>query len=170
MRNIYCLSALFILIGVGANGCSRETNREEPMRPASRTEEPRAAQPKAQVPVTENPQRPATETNPAAARVRAASAQAISEITRERCDRETKCNNIGHDAKGKSLKYATRAECERKLTKDISDDLSPKHCKKGIDQDQLAKCSKEIREESCNSPLDTLDRVVTCRTSALCRD
>lgn len=38
----------------------------------------------------------------------------------------------------------------------------------GVDRRALSVCLKEVRDEGCGDPLDTLARLASCRTAALC--
>ncbi|WP_438031284.1 DUF6184 family natural product biosynthesis lipoprotein [Sorangium sp. So ce233] len=42
-------------------------------------------------------------------------------------------------------------------------------CPGGIDSNELNECLQEIGNDDCNNPLDTLGRIVACRSSDLCR-
>jgi len=89
--------------------------------------------------------------------------RAISAITDERCDRDLRCNNIGPDKK-----YTSRDECVRKLTDSGYSSLGPTECRSGINQSELSQCLQSIRNEQCDSPLDTLERLAACRSGKLC--
>ncbi len=89
----------------------------------------------------------------------------IRQLSTARCDREERCKNVG-----KSRKYDSREQCLQKLDAKNQEDLGPEECTKGIEQEKLSTCLKAIQEEECNSPLDSLSRIVSCRSSALCAD
>lgn len=89
----------------------------------------------------------------------------IHALSTARCDREMRCNNVGS---GK--KYESTDECTQKLDSRGYDDLGPGECKSGIRKDKLDTCLSAIRSERCGSPLDTLTRLVSCRSAALCAD
>jgi hypothetical protein len=88
---------------------------------------------------------------------------AIRTMAQVRCEREERCNNIGVDGK-----YANREACVSKLQAEKYDDLNLSECPGGLDQKELDKCLAEIRNEDCDSPLDTLGRLTACRSSDLC--
>ena len=47
-------------------------------------------------------------------------------------------------------------------------DLRSAQCPGGISQVQLDKCVAEIKGERCSNPTDTVARVASCQTTALC--
>jgi hypothetical protein len=88
---------------------------------------------------------------------------AIEKIVAGRCAREETCKNVGVDKK-----YTNPQACTQKIKADMKDDLNPKECPRGVDEAQLNKCIDAIRKEDCNNPIDSLSRVVACRTGDLC--
>lgn len=92
-----------------------------------------------------------------------ANTTAVGRIVDARCARESSCNNIGHDKK-----YVTQEACGLKIKADMVNDLNAQECPNGIDQKELDECLAEIRAESCNNPIDTIERLATCRRSELC--
>ncbi len=100
-----------------------------------------------------------------AARVVEPNERSIAAIATERGDREQRCNRIGPDGRYESLDA-----CFRKLNDAAYDSLGPGQCRSGFDQTALTECLQAIRNEDCNSPLDTLERVAACRSSALCAE
>ena len=89
----------------------------------------------------------------------------INEISVARCDREVRCGGVGP---GDS--YETRDQCIADLNNAGYDDLDAEACPKGLDRVELDKCLSEIHAERCGAPLDTLERLVACRSATLCRD
>lgn len=89
----------------------------------------------------------------------------INEISVARCDREVRCGGVGP---GDS--YETRDQCIADLNNAGYDDLDAEACPKGLDRDELEKCLSEIHAERCGAPLDSLERLVACRSATLCRD
>jgi hypothetical protein len=135
----FALSAMFaagLVLGVG---CSKSTDREPAMRPAS------GVQPD-----------PATKVS---------TLNGINEISAARCDREVRCGGVGPDEK-----YETRDQCISDLNGAGYEDLDADACPKGLDQKELDKCLSEIASERCGAPLDTLERLVACRSAMLCKD
>jgi len=96
-------------------------------------------------------------------KVRATPNSALATLATERCDREARCKNIGAKEK-----YHTRGECMTEMQRDKRDDLNSDVCPGGIRQRELGDCLQAIREESCNSPLDSLTRLNACRAGNLC--
>jgi hypothetical protein len=89
----------------------------------------------------------------------------INEISAARCDREVRCGGVGPDET-----YATRDQCIFELNSAGYDDLDAEACPKGLDQNEVGKCLSEIAAERCGAPLDTLERLVACRSASLCKD
>jgi hypothetical protein len=87
----------------------------------------------------------------------------VEVITKERCDREERCENIGV-----GRKYATRDVCTEQVRSDNMNTLTNAACPYGIDASKLQSCLTTIREERCNNPFDTLSRYGSCTQSALC--
>jgi hypothetical protein len=87
---------------------------------------------------------------------------AIMRLATARCDREQACNNI---APGK--KYTDRDACTREATQNTRGTLRTDECP-AIDEGKLSTCLNDIRSERCGNPLDTADRVASCRKGALC--
>ena len=88
---------------------------------------------------------------------------AVGKIASARCEREVRCNNVGTKEK-----YSSRADCVTRMQDDKRDDLNDKECPAGIDKKQLATCLTAIRDEACGNPLDTISRLVACRSSNVC--
>lgn len=88
---------------------------------------------------------------------------AVERIVAARCARETACNNVGSDKH-----FVNHDVCARELRTGMGDDLRASECPRGIDAAALEKCMDAIRSESCNNPIDTIQRLATCRTGAMC--
>jgi len=88
---------------------------------------------------------------------------AVLRVVNARCARELACNNVGADKK-----FASTDVCAQKLRADMKNDLNVQDCPRGIDQKELDECLSEIRNESCNNPIDKLERLAACSTSDLC--
>lgn len=88
---------------------------------------------------------------------------AIDRIVNARCAREAACNNVGPDKR-----FASRDVCVQNVRNDLRDDLKASDCPRGIDSKELEECLEEIKNESCNNPIDTISRLAACRTSDLC--
>lgn len=112
-------------------------------------------------------ERPSTDKTTERSSTAAGSAQnesAVSSITQARCDREARCNNVGG-----GRKYESRADCVTKTRADWRDDLNARECPNGVVSSQLASCVSQIKEESCNNPVEKLESVLACRTVDLCK-
>lgn len=89
---------------------------------------------------------------------------AVEQITAARCAREERCGNIGPDEE-----YATAAVCESTVRDEWRDDLNARECRGGVVLKEFSECLGAIREESCEAPFDTLERVAACRQSDICK-
>jgi hypothetical protein len=88
---------------------------------------------------------------------------AISRITEARCGREAACGGIGKDKH-----YISRDVCTEGVHASTKNDLNSQACPGGIEQMQLDKCVATIKAESCNNPIDAIERLAACRISDLC--
>lgn len=91
--------------------------------------------------------------------------QAINSITYARCSRENSCNNIGADNK----KYPSFDACTKELQHDTGITLRADACSQGVLGDRLDGCLNDIRTERCGNPLDTIERIGSCRKGMLCK-
>lgn len=88
---------------------------------------------------------------------------AVGRLVDARCAREMSCNSVGPDKK-----YASRDVCTQKMKGDMQMDLNASECPNGIGQEDLDRCVTAIRNESCNNPIEKIERLSACRTSELC--
>jgi hypothetical protein len=155
------MAAVLLAAGASVVSCNREAKREPRMTPAS-----------AYTPI-ENKDRNPTDRNDAN-RLSLVDEGAVSDrgvgiraavgaIASARCDHEAKCNNIGADKK-----YKSADECNRSMVDTHRDALDD--CHEGVGRAQLSECLSSIRDEDCESPFQSLDRVITCRSAKLCLD
>jgi hypothetical protein len=91
------------------------------------------------------------------------SEDAITRVASARCEREVSCNNIGADGK-----YQDRDACMREVRQNTKSELRSDECPRGINGERLEQCLTEIRNEGCGNPIDTIDRMASCRRSELC--
>jgi hypothetical protein len=89
---------------------------------------------------------------------------AVASITQARCDRESRCDNVGS-----GRKYESMSACATKTRADWRDDLNARECPQGIVPGPLHSCVKQIKEESCGNPVEKLESVLACRTVDLCQ-
>jgi hypothetical protein len=134
----FALSAVAVSLFFGI-ACSKSTDPEPAMRPASRVEPA-----------------PATKVS---------TLNGINEMSEARCDREVRCGGVGPGEK-----YETRDQCIADLNSIGYEDLDADACPKGLDQKELDRCLREIATERCGAALDTLERLMACRSAMLCRD
>lgn len=90
---------------------------------------------------------------------------ALGSIAEARCEREQRCDRIGAGKRYESLQV-----CRTVVRNDLSSRLNPADCNRGIDRSELSECMAEARNEDCGNPIDTLERIVACRASDLCRN
>jgi hypothetical protein len=90
--------------------------------------------------------------------------RAIQDLSKTRCDREKNCNNLGPGRKFDS--YDT---CAREVEKDARATIRAEVCPYGISDNDLSICLRDVRNERCDNPLDTVARITTCSRSNLCR-
>jgi Family of unknown function (DUF6184) len=90
---------------------------------------------------------------------------ASRQIASARCERETRCSNIGADKK-----YASSENCEDTIRSEWAQDLNAYDCPQGVVENELNECLTAIRDEDCNSPFDTLGRVSACTAGQICAD
>lgn len=88
---------------------------------------------------------------------------AVGKLVASRCARETACNNVGPDRR-----FVDPDICTHELSERIGMDLKPSTCPRGVDAAALENCLDAIRNESCNNPVETVERLATCRTSEMC--
>jgi hypothetical protein len=93
------------------------------------------------------------------------SARSIDRITLARCEREARCNNIGHERR-----FESREDCHDRLSDRAYEFLGPAECPKGIDPAQLNECLQAIQDEGCGNVIDSIERVAVCRIDSLCAD
>lgn len=93
-----------------------------------------------------------------------AQGSAIAAITQARCEREQRCDNIGEDEK-----YASMSKCTSEIRETWRDELNTRECRGGVVQKELQECLEEVRNEDCNNPFDTLNRVLACREGDICK-
>jgi Family of unknown function (DUF6184) len=87
----------------------------------------------------------------------------VESIALARCERETRCENVGD-----GRKYANHDACMNEVRAKGDNDLTTSNCPGGINQGKLQTCLDEVRTERCSNPLDQLGRLSACRTDALC--
>jgi hypothetical protein len=88
---------------------------------------------------------------------------AIDRIVASRCTREMTCTNVGPDKH-----FTTSDSCVFEVRKRTTDDLKLSQCPDGISGSGLDRCLDAIRGESCSNPLETVGRLIACRTSDMC--
>jgi hypothetical protein len=88
---------------------------------------------------------------------------AINRIVQARCEREARCTNIGQDKK-----FSSREVCSTELMEKSRSQLNKEKCPAGVDSKELGECIRQIKEESCGNPIDTLERVAACNPMDLC--
>jgi hypothetical protein len=87
----------------------------------------------------------------------------IVSITTARCHREVNCNNVGA-----GRRYADDAACLREIGQNTRPSMLESTCHV-VDTAALKSCLDAIENEACSNPLDVLERMTSCRKSALCK-
>jgi hypothetical protein len=87
----------------------------------------------------------------------------IDRLAAARCDREVRCNNVGADNK-----YDSRDHCLSSVKASMRGELNQWDCAGGIHTQQLDECLNAIQKEDCGNPIDTVGRLVACRSGDLC--
>jgi hypothetical protein len=100
-----------------------------------------------------------------AARTTGENDRTVLAITEQRCKRESYCNNIGP---GKS--YSSLYDCRSQINAKGYESLNDKACPRGVDRNALTTCLHSIEAEDCGNPIDSLERLVDCRSGKLCAD
>ena len=88
---------------------------------------------------------------------------AAEQIAEARCARESHCGNVGKDKT-----YSSGNDCNARIQSDWRDDLNARACPGGINQRELDECLQQVREESCDSPFDSLARITECTQAQIC--
>jgi uncharacterized protein DUF6184 len=105
-------------------------------------------------------------TTPAMQRAaRTQTAAATASLAQARCEREQRCNDIGENKK-----YSSNEDCLTRVRNDWRGDLNAKECPAGVNQVRLDQCLTSVKQEECGHPFETLDRLATCRSGAMCED
>jgi hypothetical protein len=89
---------------------------------------------------------------------------AVDSIVAARCDREERCANIGA-----GRRYESKDACMSSTRSSQSRDLNFTACPSGVDEKELSECLEHILKDECNSPLDHISRIASCRTMDICR-
>ncbi|MFT3923605.1 MAG: DUF6184 family natural product biosynthesis lipoprotein [Myxococcales bacterium] len=90
---------------------------------------------------------------------------AVRSIADARCEREARCGNIGADQD-----YADKDICEEKIRAEWNDDLNKYECPNGVVQAELDECLRDIKQEDCGNPFDSLARMISCNSGDICDD
>lgn len=169
MKSQYALSALTILSLSFLGACDKTANERQEEAAEERVdqrEELRDKAEEAKINANTAEERPSTNepsTNAATAK-KGLQAATVKQIADARCAREQKCGNLGTDKD-----YASAEVCQAKITEKWSDELNAYECPGGVVQKELGECLEEIKNEDCDSPFDTLGRIVACRSSDICK-
>lgn len=89
--------------------------------------------------------------------------EALSRLTKARCERETTCGRIG-----RGQFFPDGGACERDLRARANADLLARECPRGIHERQLEDCLYEVRREACGNPRHTAERIDVCADGMLC--
>lgn len=175
MYSVYSPRMIIAALGVGllVGACERTDNTVRPTPEAERTatnaaREARIASQEAARAAEHAAEAARQAATPAPAAVPAATmafSDALGSIAEARCEREQRCDHIGMGKRYESVQV-----CRTVVRNDLSSRLNPADCNRGIDRSELSECVTEARNEACGNPVDTLERIVACRASDLCRN
>ncbi len=90
--------------------------------------------------------------------------EALHDIAQTRCEREQRCGQVG-----RGRRHNTAQACRARVVSDTSSDVDALVCQSGVGRRELDECRREIRDQDCSVPLDSIARVTACRTTDLCR-
>ena len=101
------------------------------------------------------------------ARPQTAAAQpgASARIAHALCNQRQRCREIGP-----SQRWETHPACMSDVLGRRAGALDAESCPGGIDEAELAECIRAIEDEDCGDLTESLERVVACRTSDICRN
>jgi hypothetical protein len=88
---------------------------------------------------------------------------AAEQIAQSRCEREQQCGKIGKDQT-----FSSTQDCLARIRNDWKDELNARECPGGVNQKELNECLKQVSEEACANPFDTLARVTECTSAQIC--
>jgi len=140
-----------MVVGAGlvavASGCSKESESEPPLMPASGPYVPRSDY------TTPPPVVPGVEGREGA----------IFDLTRARCDFEWRCLNVGIDRR-----YSHLDACKYEFNTMGYNELSEDRCAAGVDRTKLQRCVQSFERLSCEQSVTDLGDVPNCDPSDLC--
>lgn len=89
--------------------------------------------------------------------------RAVHAIAKARCERESRCENVGTDKS-----YPSLEGCRDKIEHEWAGDLNKYECPHGIVSAELEECLTDVRAEECGNPFDTLSRIAQCDADDIC--
>jgi len=102
-------------------------------------------------------------TSPGVTNAQPADGPTVDRLAEARCNRESRCNNVGD-----GRKFASTNMCLQELRASTARDLSATQCPRGLDRGGVELCLGAIQSEQCDHPLDTLTRVGDCLSYHMC--
>jgi len=93
----------------------------------------------------------------------ASTKHAVHAIAKARCEREKRCEHVGHDKE-----YSSLDACKDTIEHAWASDLNKYECPHGIVTAELEQCLTDVRDEECGNPLDTLSRIAQCDADDIC--
>ena len=147
--------------------CSCHDSREPEMQPASgKVESVRVVDgnttvkiDRSDVPLVESPAQASSPSEQTSEALRVG----ILAIIDSRCEAEMKCGNIGV-----SRKFETLAACQRQNSDEVRSRFETNECRTNFDRHVLEKCLTALGEDECNASTEPLQRIESCRTTAIC--
>jgi hypothetical protein len=89
---------------------------------------------------------------------------ATDRIAAARCAREVMCSSLG----GIDQPFVSHDSCVRDYAGRLRADVAEMRCPPLVERQGVEVCLREIGNESCNNPVDAIERLQACRTSTLC--
>ena len=85
-------------------------------------------------------------------------------ITGALCNGSDRCKALGIEGA-----HESRVQCFREIGEDWNGRIGRHRCANGVDPARLGTCLDLVRNDKCQSPLDTLARLASCQPSVFCR-
>jgi hypothetical protein len=90
-------------------------------------------------------------------------ADTVQSIADARCARQEQCNGVSPESAS-----GRREACASSLRDKVTADLNLSACPAGVDHAALQACLAEIRQDSCNNPVEAVTGLRACGPSDIC--
>jgi hypothetical protein len=88
----------------------------------------------------------------------------IEQIATARCERETRCDQVGHGQRFESYDH-----CVGWIRTEETQRLTDEACPRGVDSARLDQCVAAMKGERCGDAEDSKSRVAACDAKTLCK-